>query len=311
LEVERSIAEAIGRAEQFLVERQAPDGFWRDYWLYPGQSEDWTTACVGWALACAPRRDGARAALVRSANALRWAWRPGGWGYNRDTDTDADSTSWVSRFLAAVLGRRGPNAVTCLTRYLDCNGNAHTFMPVEQAGRWADAHADVTPLVGLALLSVGADRAWIARIRGAVEATRQGAGVWSSFWWDGASYATARSLEFLRASGGIPDDAARAVRGWLGSAAEPTPFEMAQRAECALLVGAGVDGVVEWLLDAQLQDGGWPSSPALRVPSKERIDSPAPRHEDNQRLFGTSMVLSVLKKRLRVFRSNRSGASGL
>src|SRR5438094_237144 len=65
--------DATLRAERFLVGHQDADGFFREYSLKPGRSEDWTTSLIGHALARAPAAAGPVLALA--ALALHGAWR--------------------------------------------------------------------------------------------------------------------------------------------------------------------------------------------------------------------------------------------
>jgi squalene cyclase len=82
----------------FLLERQGEDGLWRDFKTVAGESADWVTGYIGRSL----QRAGApRSALARAAGALLERQRPdGGWGYHEGVPTDADSTAYVSIFLA-------------------------------------------------------------------------------------------------------------------------------------------------------------------------------------------------------------------
>src|SRR5688572_790490 len=142
---------ALALAENFLTKRQDGDGHWRDYELAPGRSEAWITACVGYAL-CQRVHAGRsqRIALDRATEVLLTSRRPEGWGYNLQTACDADSTSWVIRFLA----REGLNEVSAsalLGRYVTPTGTVRTFASADRFGSWAMEHDEVAPLAGLAL----------------------------------------------------------------------------------------------------------------------------------------------------------------
>src|SRR6266446_1158594 len=94
---------AVAAAVRLLLLNQDEDGYWRDYQLPPGRSEAWTTACVGCALfAASSYARISQSPLHRAATVLLAAQRPEGWGYNRKTACDADSTSWVLCFLAQL-----------------------------------------------------------------------------------------------------------------------------------------------------------------------------------------------------------------
>src|SRR5260370_1321069 len=87
------------------------DWFWRDYHLPPGMSDAWSAAWVGWCLASRPPplRSEARSCLQRALRALSGCRCAGGWGYNRTTGPDADSTAWVVRFLSHLGASVGPS----------------------------------------------------------------------------------------------------------------------------------------------------------------------------------------------------------
>ena len=285
------------RGERYLADRQGSDGLWRDYWLRPGDSEDWVSACCTLALVRQPAAAEAGMAAARAGGrALLAARRPGGWGYNRSTVTDADSSAWALRALAA-LGWAGVRQGELLLRtYLDDDGRAHTFMPPEEADAWGHAHADVTPVVGIALIACGASPASIAQVRQSIVADQSAQGDWPSFWWAGNAYATARSIEFLSHSGGIPEVCAQRARHWLQKTAQiDHPFDATQCLSIGALLGEPCDRVLDALLDNQRGEGSWPSSPALLTPSRESGNAGSEGHHDSECVLGTAMVLMALK----------------
>jgi hypothetical protein len=272
-----SPAAELDAAVAFLLAGQDGDGAWRDYALEPGASDAWTTSVVGLALDGLPGAESAVGRARRHVEALR---REEGWGYNERAATDADSTAHAVRFTGG-----DPHM---LSRWLDADGNAHTFLGA-QFGTWAWAHVDVTAAVGLALADP-------RKVRRAVLAARQGDGLWRAFWWATPAYATARALELLAASGGVPPVTAAAAAAWLGAAGPPaTAFEAAQRLDAAFAVGAPAGSHASALLRLQLRDGGWPASPALLVPSQ--VDgTPGEPHSDHARLHTTACAVAVLRR---------------
>lgn len=267
----------LDAAVAFLLARQDGDGAWRDYALEPGASDAWTTSVVGLALDGLPGAESAVGRARRRVAALR---RDDGWGYNERTATDADSTAYAVRFT------RGDPAV--LNRWLDADGNAHTFVGT-QFGTWAWAHVDVTAAVGLALADP-------QTVRRAVLAARQPDGLWRAFWWATPAYATARALELLAASGGVPRVTAAAAAAWLRPAGPPvTAFEAAQRLGAALAAGAPAGSHASALRRLQLPDGGWPASPELLVPS-QADGTPGATHADHARLHTTACAVAVLRR---------------
>jgi hypothetical protein len=296
-----NIEKAIAGGEGFLLNHHDADGFWRDYALPPGPSEAWTTAYVGWVLANAPTSVRSVNALRSAADALHTIRRSTGWGYNRTTATDADSTAWTWRFLASLDDLRGVAAAPSLHPYLSKDGGARTFLHIERFGTWALHHADVTPVVGLALIEIGSEHLIVDRVRRASLESRRADGIWTSFWWSTDAYATARNLEFLAASGGLPREVSRAARDWLLSLTRPSsPSEAAHHLMIATTLGICREAIcmpiVEMLLDSQLDDCGWGPSSVLRVPNqwKEKAQQD-PVYEDTRRLMSTAMAIQALK----------------
>ena len=296
----RDVAAAVGRGVQFLASRQASDGHWRDYWLLHGQSEDWVTACCALALAQAPRQLSHNSPVQAAARALRRSARPAGWGYHRDSVPDADSSAWVVRFLGTSGWLPANEYTVFLQLYLDDLGRAHTFLPSARAGRWGDAHADVTPVVGMALLAAGADPSVVRHVRSGVIGGMDSEGFWPSFWWATNAYATARSLEFLALTGGVPKEALAKTPVWLSSQQDTDqPIVVAQHLAIATLVGSDTDYWTDALLELQENAGSWPPSKVLLVPDKDGLAAVGDAHADEERVLGSAMAIMALKAWLR------------
>jgi squalene cyclase len=285
-----SMAErGLGAAVRFLIERQDADGTWRDYELPEvGASDAWTTSFVGVALARADWGPDSEAAVSRAREAVYALRRPGGWGYNGLTATDADSTAWAVRLL------RAPDALPILTRYLDDEGRARTFLN-PRYGRWAEPHPDVTPVVGLALLAARARGDLVGRVRSACLRSRLPDGTWCSFWWATDTYALARNLEFLMGCmPNVPEPVAKAARDRLAVGQRPeTAFEAAQLLDIAHYLGLPKESLASDLLTRQLPDGSWPASPTLR--QRAQAGEPEqPPFADDWRLVSTASALHAL-----------------
>jgi squalene cyclase len=252
-----------------------------------GASDAWTTSVVGVALARSAAKTAATA-LARARQAVAELRRPGGWGYNTLTPTDADSTAWAVRLLEAH------DAPPVLTRYLDDEGCAHTFLN-PRYGRWTESHPDVTPVVGLALLAARAQWEAVERVRAACLRSRTSDGTWRAFWWIADTYALARNLEFLTASGDIPQETVAAARSSLTAAGAPqTAFEAAQLVEIAHYVSTPSEDFTADLFSRQLSDGSWPASATLRQRA-QKGEPEQPPFADERRLVSTaSSLLAVL-----------------
>jgi hypothetical protein len=298
--IKRKIFSSIFKAQTFLLNRQDQDGFWRDYFLPPGSSEAWTSACVGWSLASAYNRLNFTSALKRAVKAVNSIRGPKGWGYNRKTATDADSTAWTLRFIAKMDNHFGAEAAAILKQYLTTGGAARTFLDTNRFGSWALEHADVTPVVGMALIAVEAESSIIKRVRQACLDTWKVNGLWPSFWWSTDSYSLARNLEFLSESGGIPNYVSKSTLERLISLEKPcSPFEASNNLMSAIILDKKLTDFsahqVLVLLEWQLNDGSWPSSRVLRVPDQsEHISDNCTTYEDSMRLMSTSMAAHAL-----------------
>lgn len=285
----------VESARKFLVAAQDPDGFWRDYLLPPGMSSTaWTTAYVAFAL-------GAQgAAAGRARDALLSERRACGWGYNSSVSTDADSTAWVLRFMAAANDPCVSDATTLLKPFITACGGVRTFRDAHPFGRWSEEHADVTPVVGLALMECAGDRECIERMRDWCIAAQNEDGSWPSFWWATDTYAVAKNLEFIAVSGAKPRSAFGTAAEWLlNHEQDSSPFEAAQAlaalADCELANHKEAHTLVELLCDLQQRDGNWPASKVLLMPDQHRDDVHPPAFEDCCTLITTATCLKALQ----------------
>jgi hypothetical protein len=296
----RYARQAVDDGVAYLIKRRSPDGFWRDYELPPGASESWVTSWVGWCLLQLPERADVRPEVASTARAVAAARTTAGWGYNHHTGADADSTAWALRLLTRVGANPGPGATELLGRYIDARGRAHTFP--EAVDTWGAAHADVTPVVGLALLSTTPTPSLVRTVRSATLAARAPGGAWSSFWWTADSYATAWSLEFLAHSGGVPEGVSRDVRAWLTQpSGGATGIDLAYRLLACPRVGANstvAARLVDELLDRSDGLNGFEPSAALLVPPRhDGVDSVAPgAHRDTNGFTTTSIACLALTR---------------
>ena len=233
---------AASAAASWLLGSRSADGWWRDFTLAPGCSDEWVTAYTGCALAASHARgDDLNQAVEQAWELLLGRQRPaGGWAYNAIAPADADSTAWALE-LARLLGfAGGPPAQRArhwldghrretggVTTYADSGPvRAFTGIPawVSFAG-WTAPHTCVTAGVARSLR----DRRDIEYLKG----TQDQAGNWVSYWWCEPAYATALAVEAL-SDAVEPDDARLAAavqlggppgsRGAAGRAGRPAAF---------------------------------------------------------------------------------------
>jgi hypothetical protein len=293
-ETQSRVLNSITAAASFLAKSQDRAGFWRDYLLPPGRSEAWTTAYVGCALHRAAEYAGtAQTTLQHAADALVAIQRSEGWGYNRNTACDGDSTSWVLRFLATARAE-GISGLNLLAPYIAPTGRVRTFQSVQQFGSWGMEHDEVTPVAGLALLAEHQDEQ-VSRLRGAVLNAWATSG-WKQFWWRCRAYVCAQSFEFLSHSGGIPANVLDGERTWLINLPPPlTAFETAQSLSAAVHLQVPLEAkkFLERLLDLQCADGGWRPSWDLLVPH-QNAPSLIEVYSDDKRLLTTAAAVVAM-----------------
>lgn len=314
---DRLVHDAIEGGVTALLSMQDADGLWREFDLKPGASQAWTTAWVGWCLrrcmgqaactsggvvpgwATAARQRALADACGRAARAVIALRGPRGWGYNRASGADADSTAWVLRFLAACGA--GMDPLPWLAPYVDAAGGVHTFVD-EGHGRWTDAHDDVAATVGLALLHGPASRPLARRIAAGL------AHRWPvrTFWWSTPAYGRAWCLRLLAAlpGGGAPAALQVEALSWLRSQPAPTDaFEAAHRLMMATQLGDRrcADVLATQLLDLANSGGwpgGWPGACHLLVPSRndgaDGADDADTPHREIRGLLSTSLSVMAL-----------------
>ena len=289
---------ALERGIGYLLARQGDDGLWRDFLTPAGEASEWPTGFIATALQLARADAGA---IRRAGDALVARQNDdGGWGYNEDVPTDADSTACVLLFLAlqgepASVCRRAASCLVAHQRKED--GGIATYREADPirgfmgVGRWmrfdgwCRPHTEVTATGAraLAALTPTDDRAaaaawWYVRSR------QRSDGSWSSYWWTSPHYATQQAVE-LALSRGDRDAVGRAA-GWAlrtqaddgaWRAPDGRPSAFATALSLSILLkrgadGAAVDRAIARLVALQERDGGWPSHPIMRIPLPGDVD---------------------------------------
>ncbi len=309
---EGGLAEAIGKGTDFLLKRQLLSGWWKDFSLPAGSSDEWVTAFMGWHLLEIPD-PGVRDAAEKAREILATRYRPGkGWGYNALTPADADSTVWTHLFFTR-LGEGIPDYDPLLHSYLGEDGGAATYVerqPIQAYTQladsspmdgWQQAHACVT--AAYALTGNLQSLSWLA-------AHQTEAGYWAGYWWFSDTYATALATEAMCVY--APEQYRLQItmaKQWTAdllrsnlSSLSAFALALAVRTLLAGEMSSSdkklITSGIERLLHLQEQDGGWPISAELRVPMPGVIDPLDDSHywrtADVQRNFGTATVLHTL-----------------
>ena len=306
----RTVAQALSRATDFLLSQQAHTGRWSDFLLPAGPSDEWVTAFVGACLLEVPDEKTRWAARRAWEALLRRRPDEPGWGYNRLTPADADSTAWTLRLAAGlriVEHRHVAAARAFLAGHVSADGGITTYGqrdPIRRYTRlaedasfagWQGPHACVTaaaaPLVG----AVAVD--YLRR-------QQQEAGNWQGYWWWDDEYTTALAAEAAPATRATSAGWARTRLSASGAVhsvdGEPSAWATAWCLRVLGQEGFGADEAraVRWLLGAQQVDGSWPASARLRVPMPAQLN-PAGQERtinalDQNRVFTTAAVAAAL-----------------
>jgi len=280
-------------AVRFLLRNQDADGAWRDFRLRPGRSEAWTTAFVAVRLLSAAQgklRRPVESALSLAARFLQNTREPrGGWAYNRRCPADADSTACALLFLKSVSATVLPKDFAALARFQSESGGFATYRFADANHAWCMAHPEVTATSLRALshflppdhFRIRSGIAWLS------QHLSHGPGS-ESYWWLSPRYF---ALELGDLRRGFPVLAPRHEQ----SVRHDGHFDLALALELADCAGMQ-DARLALLLDAQLDDGGWPSSPVLRVPDPRLRsgDASPPVATDDRRLVTTVAAVSAL-----------------
>jgi squalene cyclase len=306
---------ALERGMRFVLAKQGRDGLWRDFLTPAGEASEWPTGFIATAL----HRAGAEASVLeRAADALIANQNvDGGWGYNENVPTDADSTACVLLFLA-LMGHGGSTCRRAAARLVRHqrreNGGIATYCepgPIRRfmgVGRWmrfdgwCRPHTEVTATAGRALAALArndggpaADAAW-RYVR-----SQQGSdGSWSSYWWTSPHYATLQSVE-LAVLQPDHDAVGRAAEWALRSQADDGAWgapgaatsAFATALSLSLLLNARARGhqferAVARLAALQEEDGGWASHPIMRIPLPGDVE---PDRRRRWRLAGRGIVV--------------------
>jgi hypothetical protein len=278
---------AVEAACAYLLARQQADGRFVDYVLPVGPSDEWVTAVAGLALADAGARgwhSGAAEAAHRAAGWLARGRRPrAGWGFNRRTEADADSTAHVLQLFARLALPVADADVAWLMSHRHYGAGFATY---RRDDGWGEPHPDVTPVAFFALpfeerLAYGEELAdWVL-------ANRAVDGCWPAYWWRSGHYSTYWNLRMLRALGrataappGMIVDPLRGVRSC---------FELGWVAGILAVAGDATEAraVVAALLERQASDGSWPGCADLRVTDSRyrRPWSDPPLSDDRSRCY--------------------------
>lgn len=299
----RRPSKALITALQFLIARQSADGAWRDFLLKPGRSDAWVTSYVGLRLLHIERTFSVEGLKRAIATAMRFVERSrhanGGWGYNAICPPDADSTAHALLFLRAAGAPPALRDYRDLSRFQLPDGAFATYRRGDALEGWCRGHPDVTVVALRALAAILPPHHRILRCGYArLAAYLKRREPLASYWWPSPFY-LARELRALSRE---HSSAPVFELPRLGVTSDAGCFARSLAIEFAMLHDeqTNVEPQVRALREMQIEDGGWPSEPILRVvnPRSKRLNDRCGRRSpvvaDDRRIFTSATVAAAL-----------------
>lgn len=310
---------AIRKAIDFLLSNQQQSGWWKDYYLSPGTSDEWATAYVGCHLARL-KDPKISEALDRAWKILKTRYRKNeGWAYNDLIPADADSTIWTWLFVhTAGFANEFPGTdFDMLKTYTAADGGITSYLPNGPTGRnskktdqhhfngWQIPHYCVTAAYALA----GEQSAIDYLLK-----HQNPEGYWYSYWWGGPEYATALTIEalFKKDAKNYNEVILRSVNWAIDTAQEELDNQVPNDFKIALLLKiilwsphqkkhhSFIRTIVNHLLKAQQPLGSWNPSAEMRHPFPDNRNHEKGENilvvTDQNKNFTTVTILDALNK---------------
>ncbi|WP_341228133.1 prenyltransferase/squalene oxidase repeat-containing protein [uncultured Arcticibacterium sp.] len=309
-----NIESAKEKGVQFLLESQLQSGFWIDFTLPAGKSDEWVTAYVGYYLSFF-ERESVKESLQRAWLILKKRCRTGsGFGYNVLTPGDADSTIWAYLFSNRLSKNDDLHLQGILKLYFKDDNGVTTYLERDKLQKltklgekasfsgWQSPHLCVTAAYALSGNKVALS---------AILNNQNEDGSLKSYWWATDEYATALATEAMALDlGNNIEEIGRAVfwaRGRIVNeldSSQPSPFKISLLLRILLFSeNMSLDMVnitlgKDYLLSSQLNDGSWGSHANLQVPMPGTISPDSSENNwyvtDQNKVFTTVTILYAL-----------------
>lgn len=188
---------ALKDAMHYLIFIQNENGFWNDFHLPVGSSDQWVTAYTAHALAQYGNKTGNQSAMKAALKAANWLTTnrtySAGWGFNDTTGPDSDSTAMTIALLDELKISVAESDRVFLRDHWRGDDGVATY---DEPNAWATGHWDVTPWSYHAL-SPNDRKLFQDLFVEALGKNKMSNGLWRSYWWRNPFYSTFITLEML------------------------------------------------------------------------------------------------------------------
>lgn len=309
----KNISKAIRRATRFLIDIQHNDGYWSDFNLPVGNADEWVTAYTGYQL-CRILHIVPAELHTSTIRACKWISQhehlQGGWGYNNNIETDADSTAWALAFMCLAQCPPSRQSVQRLISFIRPDGGFATYDTDLSYGYWGASCTDVSAVALKALLaSAPANISEILlKCKNYLLDCQNENGSWNSYWWASPAYATSAALRILSEMNICPrNDPKRFLQTYTPDGAFEEALILESLVRLRTPIGSTAD-LLENLLSGQHEDGSWESGAILRLSNQccrepwQFVNSGL-FFKDNKSVFTTATVLGTLNFYLQNYRN--------
>ncbi|WP_017258237.1 prenyltransferase/squalene oxidase repeat-containing protein [Pedobacter arcticus] len=315
----QELEKVIDKGIDFLLSNQTQAGWWKDFHLEPGTSDEWVTAYVAYYLSNLKTQK-TQKSLEKAWDILKTRYRMNeGWGYNALTRGDADSTTWVLHFTNSenLIGNLDICFLSIVEKHISEDGGIVTYAKRRSLEKealvatsvlfngWQIPHNCVTAAYAL----TGKQHAIDYLIN-----QQDKDGFWYGYWWDGYEYATGLATEALYSKNAEKyKKSIESAINWatheanrILNASFPNTFKLAFLLRILLCDNSEKENsilkqkITTVLINSQEQQGCWKSDAILRSPnSNDRNHENGkniPVFKDQMKNFTTVTVLDALNK---------------